>query len=105
MAAGTFPAKPADRRVERRGLWIRSSGPDPRDGRADADVALWTAQADDGAIVPELRAELRHRQHGGAAVLRLWRGAAQATAVGCLLAAAGKQPRTCARRNGRGNPR
>src|SRR5215470_14862433 len=105
MAAGTFPAKPADRGIERGGLRVRPFGSDLRAGGAHADVPLRSAQADDGAVVPELRDELRHWQHGGAAVLSLWGGAAQAIAVGSLLEAAGKQPRTRARRDGRGHAR
>src|SRR5262245_28106374 len=105
MVAGAFSAKPADRGIERGGLRVRPFGSDLRAGRAYADVPLRSAQADDGATVPELCDELRHWQHGGAAVLGLWRGAAQAIAVGRLLEATGKQPRTGARRDGRGDPR
>src|SRR5215510_7573057 len=103
MAESPFPSKQADRYIERGCLRFGTFGTDLRAGRAYAHLALWTAQAHDGAIVPELRDELRHWQHGGAAVLGLWGGAAQAIAVGCLLAAAGKQPRTGARRDGRGD--
>ena len=66
----------------------RSWRTDFRACRTGTDVAVWSAQADDGATVPKLCGQLRRSQHGRAVVLGLRAASSQAIAVGHMFPAA-----------------